>query len=354
MKTLNNKTNLREAAFRYHAFSNNNVLDRNHPEHNEDFHRPYEQLAKLFKQHGYALKTSDMSKGNPIFTIDLDVQDFCENSFQYLLMLETIYVNPKNRKIPEFYRKVFTWNDSLVDGDRFIKINFPNTIRVLDVPEFIERDKFCCLIAANKSVKQYDHRELYSERVNIIRWFEQNHPSEIDLYGIGWDMPVVSNRIGNKIKSKIWRLLNLGHWITVFPSYKGIVEKKESVLLKTKFTICYENVHDIPGYITEKIFDAFMSGCIPVYWGASNISDYIPASCFIDRRNFSTNEELYQFMKIMDASTYSHYQSEIKKFLKSEASYSYGSDYFVETICNSITSDINSLKISSNESLDSS
>ena len=48
-------------------------------------------------------------------------------------------VNPKNRKIPEFYRKVFTWNDSLVDGDRFIKINFPNTIRVLDVPEFIEK-----------------------------------------------------------------------------------------------------------------------------------------------------------------------------------------------------------------------
>lgn len=41
------------------------------------------------------------------------------------------------------------------------------------------------------------------------------------------------------------------------PSYKGKVQEKQSVLKKTKFSICYENVSDLQGYITEKIFDSF-------------------------------------------------------------------------------------------------
>jgi len=29
--------------------------------------------------------------------------------------------------------------------------------------------------------------ELYTERIKAIRWFEQNHPQDFNLYGIGWD-----------------------------------------------------------------------------------------------------------------------------------------------------------------------
>lgn len=39
------------------------------------------------------------------------------------------------------------------------------------------------------------------------------------------------------------------------------------------------------GYITEKIFDCFFPGVIPIYWGAENVTDYIPQDTFIDRRN---------------------------------------------------------------------
>ena len=48
------------------------------------------------------------------------------------------------------------------------------------------------------------------------------------------------------------------------------------------FAICYENARDIPGYITEKIFDCFFAGCVPIYWGgAPNVTDHIPANTFI-------------------------------------------------------------------------
>lgn len=29
-------------------------------------------------------------------------------------------------------------------------------------------------------------------------------------------------------------------------------------------------------YVTEKVYDAFVAGCVPIYWGAPNIHDFIP------------------------------------------------------------------------------
>jgi hypothetical protein len=42
------------------------------------------------------------------------------------------------------------------------------------------------------------------------------------------------------------------------------VDSKKNTLEKYKFSICYENARDIPGYITEKIFDCFFAGCVPI------------------------------------------------------------------------------------------
>ena len=43
-----------------------------------------------------------------------------------------------------------------------------------------------------------------------------------------------------------------------------------------RFYICYENTEGVEDYITEKIFDCFAAGFVPIYWGASNIEKYIP------------------------------------------------------------------------------
>ena len=47
-----------------------------------------------------------------------------------------------------------------------------------------------------------------------------------------------------------------------------------------KFIICFEN-SKTPGYVTEKIFNVFASGSIPIYDGAPNITDYIVPGSFI-------------------------------------------------------------------------
>ena len=50
----------------------------------------------------------------------------------------------------------------------------------------------------------------------------------------------------------------------------GNVDDKIEWLKYYKFNICFEN-GSYPGYLTEKLFDAFMSGCIPIYWGDTSL-----------------------------------------------------------------------------------
>ena len=44
---------------------------------------------------------------------------------------------------------------------------------------------------------------------------------------------------------------------------------KEAYLRTFKFNICAEN-DNTEGYVTEKLFDAFLAGCIPLYYGSNN------------------------------------------------------------------------------------
>lgn len=45
-------------------------------------------------------------------------------------------------------------------------------------------------------------------------------------------------------------------------------DDKKKYLRGFRFNVCPENSVTL-GYVTEKLFEAFMSGCIPIYWGAS-------------------------------------------------------------------------------------
>ena len=43
-------------------------------------------------------------------------------------------------------------------------------------------------------------------------------------------------------------------------------DDKQQYLRNFRFNICPENV-SAKGYVTEKILDAIVAGCIPIYWG---------------------------------------------------------------------------------------
>lgn len=330
------------AALRGSGLRNNAIFDRFSPANRDDCFVPYAMLRERFLAASVKIDTIDRAViGNLTFEIHQDVQPGSISQPSYLLMFETPLVKSENGDPIEWgkYKKIFTWNDELVDGIRFIKFNFPNPIRVHPVDGFENRDRFCCLIAGNKTLTTKDERNLYPERVKAIRWFEQHAPQDFDLFGVDWNMPVSHRGLLGKVERRIFRLLGGLLKLRPFPSYRGRIEHKREVLSRTRFSICYENIRDLPGYITEKIFDCFFYGCVPIYWGANNITTYIPEDCFIDRRKFRDTGEVYAFLKAMSEQEYKGYQQRIAEFLISDQAYPFSAEYFAEAVSQTIMQD---------------
>lgn len=337
---------MRNALLIGNGLKGNNIFDSCNQGNRDNCFDPYIKLRKGFYEHGCDLNTFDVGGGqqNIFFQLHQDVNDVIEGVPAYLMLLETPMVRPQNRNIDSYacYRKVFTWNDHLVDGEKFIKINTPNFIVVPDVTGFDSRPNFCCIIAGNKAPVSYDPRELYSERVKAIRWFESNAHTDFALFGVGWGLPQARcgrfGRMLDRISKRLYPFFNS----TPFPSYQGRVDNKSTVLRRTKFSICYENIRDETGYITEKIFDSFFSGCVPVYWGADNINDHVPSDCFVDRRNFRDTASLYKHLKEMDENTFIEYQKRIVEFLSCGLGAKFSSEVFAETIVSAVMADLKS------------
>jgi hypothetical protein len=249
-----------------------------------------------------------------------------ENLFLYIF--ENAIIKPDNweKENYRYFKKIFTWRDDIVDDQKIFKFFLPNKIPGSVSNDVSMKTKFCCMIAGNK--KNNRPLELYSERVRAIRWFEANHSERFDLYGKGWDIPLPPSL---SLLTSYIRPFYHG----IFPkysSYRGEISSKRKVLEQYKFSICYENVRDIPGYITEKIFDCFFAGCIPIYLGASNVTDYIPADTFVDKRKFSSYKELFDYLIAIPEDDYLHFLHSIDDFVRSDSILPFGSEYFANQI----------------------
>ena len=76
---------------------------------------------------------------------------------------------------------------------------------------------------------------------------------------------------------------------------------------------------------------------MPIYLGAQNITDHIPSDTFIDKRKFTTYEELYACIKNMPDQEYINYLKAIKHFLQEEKAHPFSAEYFADTLINRIT-----------------
>lgn len=294
-----------------------------------DLLKPWADLHAYGQAHGMDFVTFDQVAG----THELDAVIFLDRPQsghpalaqlmaadipKYLLLYECPVIKQDNweAEYHQRFTRVFTWNDTLVDGQRYVKINFaidpvsPYDFAVLK--SAFEQRKLVTLIAGAKE-SSHPH-ELYSDRLRSIRWFELSASADFDLYGMGWDG-------------------------ALFPSYRGKVDDKLATLSRYRFAICYENAKLYPGYITEKILDCFRAGTVPVYGGAPNIGQWVPADCFIDIGRFGTYDALYQHLKTMDAATHGRYLDNIARFLAQQA-YPFSTECFIRTVTQFVAWDV--------------
>ena len=92
-------------------------------------------------------------------------------------------------------------------------------------------------------------------------------------------------------------LNNVGGHISREP-VKFHTEKFE-FLRKRKFNLCYENGM-YPGYVTEKIYHAFYSNTIPIYWGSPTVALDFNIDAIISRHEFESDEEMITYIKTVD------------------------------------------------------
>jgi alpha(1,3/1,4) fucosyltransferase len=236
------------------------------------------------------------------------------SSKSILFCFEPPIVNPFNymRSMHGLFKKIYTWNDDLVDNYKYFKFHWPQSSSGLNIKAVpFNKKKFLLLINGNKlpfapfALLSTFGKELYSERIKAIEYFEKMIPNKFSLYGRGWNQPKKLN-----LKERLFGFKK-------YRTYKGEVADKLELMSKYKYSICFENLTDVNGYITEKIFDSLKARCVPVYWGSSNITNYIPKNCFIDYREFGSYQKLLAHLESINEQEYKKYLSNIDNLLKS-------------------------------------
>jgi hypothetical protein len=275
--------------------------------------RPWNDLYLAAKERGIELFTPDQhDEGDLLILMDRPAVIKAKAPRTIAVLYEPDVVLPNNydKGFLDSCEKVFTWDDRLVDGEKFIKSNFTTNLQdaYMPTPDEVFKNyhtrKLMCLM---NTYKESSHPlSIYHKRVEAVRFFTAHAPKDFDLWG------------------RNWHTRNLS-------TYKGTTNDKLKTLANYRFCLAYENCHSY-GYISEKLTDCFMVGVVPVYLGAHNVRDHIPPECFVDVNDFHTYEELYEYLINMPSYEYMDYLVAIRKFITSPDAEQFYNAHFVDTL----------------------
>jgi len=234
--------------------------------------------------------------------------------FEPPVVMPYVYKNlPRLKKV---YNQIYL----TIQIEEFNYFHMPQTFNAPVEPFFSNKDRGgIVMMNSNKRPLKFKN-ELYGERLKAIKYFSEH--GGIDLYGAFWDRLIFSPYTLYKKYVKA--------------SYKGFVDNKLQAMSKYKFAICFEN-EIAQGWITEKIFDCFLVGTVPVYYGATNITDYIPANCFIDFRDFKDYDALKEYLDKMTSADLEEYRKNVTAFYKSGKSDVFHRENLAKKIIRAVT-----------------
>ncbi len=272
----------------YHHFLNNGLFKLSDLQLNRDNQLlPFIRMKMAVEASGGQVQTADfLSKTNDLsiaeyYSLGLDdrfetVLSNHQASLEAFVIMEPPIVAPhlyaQLPRLTQIFKRVYLHN---IEGDGYSLDNvdisklrrlfwplpYPGVLE----PQWSETNRLNRAIVVNGNHKAWGKSaELYS--VRIAAMVELVSHNCLDLYGMGWDKWWDSR--------SFWPPYFL-NFKTLMSIYKGQCASKYEVMSRYDFSICIENMQ-MKGYISEKIFDCFYAGTIPMYFGAPDISTYIP------------------------------------------------------------------------------
>ncbi len=187
---------------------------------------------------------------------------------------------------------------------------------LFDFDNWVNRESFLSLINANKV------SPVKNENYGLRRIYAHQIPEKLlGVYGELWTSSI-ANKIIHRLMVSMFslksghfpRILNIYgnlHWR--FKSARGPLENKQLALKSSKFSIVIENDSS---YISEKLPDALINGCIPIYFGPKNIDSIIPRDVYLELPN--SPAELIPMLVNLSDKDIQNLLSNMKKFVMSQ------------------------------------
>jgi len=304
-------------------FYGNGLFDPQSKYNRDNALRPWFYLRERLAGLGLPLDTADYlvsgaARAKTNVYVSFGVRDHCAtlaarsdvllNAFY---LFEVVVVEPDMyRAIPDLqslFRTVYAWTDAaslapFVRGSLRLKpFRIPMPYEDVIEPHWSRRDRAGIVLVSSNKRAALEAGELYTERLRALKHFSAR--GGIDLWGRLWEdgLGPLEGEFGDAVRR----------------SLRGPVADKYQALARYRFSVCFENMI-LPGWITEKIFDCFYAGVVPVYLGAPDVADYIPKDTFVDPRDFPDYHELQRFLEAVTPAQLEQYRVAARDFLRSE------------------------------------
>ena len=156
----------------------------------------------------------------------------------------------------------------------FNRMNY--TDRYLYVPEFY--------VDVRKLLHRLDNRPSYNEALALIR-----SKPEFCNFIYGDSKCCDERRDLFHLLNERKRVSSAGKWMNNMDNgfVADMLSTKAGFQRKCRFTIAVES-YPHPGFITEKLTDAFLANTIPIYYGAQDVCEIFNEEAFIDVRKYDT------------------------------------------------------------------
>ena len=185
-----------------------------------------------------------------------------------LIRQEPQIVRPQNYR-PDFLSHMnFVIDVGRPPSSSTSRVNWPQNwnLQILEISQSDSPVRIDKAVMINRNLISFVAGEMYS-----LRRLLAQKSSEIDVWGMGWEMPFL-NRVIRAIEELLIplrhgfpvKLSSIKGWFNSPLSFKGAAEDKLATLSKYKYSLVIENSLD---YMSEKLFDCLFAGTLPIYVG---------------------------------------------------------------------------------------
>jgi hypothetical protein len=211
------------------------------------------------------------------------------------------------------------------------QLRWPQTWRALN--SSVERINSAVIINADKW--SFVRGQLYWLRSAIA-----SCDTRVEVYGHGWDrrqLVRLAHRVFELLRCLLaYRLptaLGVKYLLSRPLRYKGLAIDKVSEMARFKVAVVIENS---PELLTEKLFDAWFAGCIPVYVGPKIGEFQLPTELAIQSNPTITS--LKESIDLAFRLDYGKFLAQLDQFLLTEESKQWRADYCLTQILKEATS----------------